>query len=34
MKIEIEKFLDEKLKDFFPREGKWKSSCFSKSKML
>lgn len=34
MKIEIEKFLDETLKDFFPQEGKWKISCFSKSKML
>lgn len=34
MKIEIEKFLDKTLEDFFPQEGIWKSSCFSKSKVL
>ena len=27
-------FLDKILKDFFPQQGNWKSSCFSKSKEL
>ena len=34
MKIEIEEFLDKTLENFFPQEGNWKSSCFSKSKVL
>lgn len=31
MKIEIEKFLDETLEDFFPQDGHWYSNCFNKS---
>ena len=34
MKIEIEEFLNKTLEDFFPQKGNWKSSCFSKSKVL
>ena len=34
MKIEIEEYLDKTLENFFPQQGNWKSSCFSKSKEL
>ena len=34
MKIEIEEILNKTLEDFFPQEGNWKNSCFSKSKVL
>jgi len=34
MKLEIDEFLNKKLENFFPEEGKWYSCCFSKSKAL
>lgn len=34
MKIETEEFLDKTLEDFFPKQGVWKSNCFSKSKTI
>ena len=32
--MKTNEFLDKILKDFFPQQGNWKSSCFSKSKEL
>ena len=32
--MKTNEFLDKTLKDFFPQQGNWKSSCFSKSKEL
>lgn len=34
MEKEIEKFLDERLFNFFPKEGVWYSTCFSRTKEL
>lgn len=34
VKIEINDYLDNILKDFFPKSGRWKSNCFRREDLV